>query len=192
MPQPRQGGPPRRHPRRLRQLCLPGPVCRHPPGIRCSPPNTRCAPPWRPSTACWEWTAACPRSGGSVYDIRTLLESTVCLMDGRSPLDALPGPVQMAAKPLLRLVQGTVGRTAAAPLQHPAARHDGISHAKSPPAAVRPGGLSWYQGRSLLEPEALIIVLEGAVALHGALVGILADQIALAVVFAIHHGPRRC
>ena len=29
-------------------------------------------------------------------------------MDGRSPLDALPGPVQMAAKPLLRLVQGTV------------------------------------------------------------------------------------
>ena len=29
---PRQGGPPRRHPRRLRQFCLPGPVCRHPPG----------------------------------------------------------------------------------------------------------------------------------------------------------------
>ena len=49
-----------------------------------------------------------PEVWGSVYDIRTLLESTVCLMDGRSPLDALPGPVQMAAKPLLRLVQGTV------------------------------------------------------------------------------------
>ena len=37
-----------------------------------------------------------PEVWGSVYDIRTLLESTVCLMDGRSPLDALPGPVQMA------------------------------------------------------------------------------------------------
>ena len=35
---------------------------------------------------------------------------------------------------------GYRGRTAAAPLQHPAARHDGINHTKSPPAAVRPRG----------------------------------------------------
>ena len=81
-----------------------------------------------------------PEVWGSVYDIRTLLESTVCLMDGRSPLDALPGPVQMAAKPLLRLVQGTVAEQLLRRYKHPAARYDGISHAKSPPAAVRPRG----------------------------------------------------
>ena len=45
----------------------------------------------------------------SVYDIRTLLDSAVCLMDGRSPLDIdLPAPLALVKKPLLGLVRGTV------------------------------------------------------------------------------------
>ena len=32
-----------------------------------------------------------PEVWGSVYDVRALLDSSVCLMDGRSPLDLLPG-----------------------------------------------------------------------------------------------------
>ena len=50
-----------------------------------------------------------PEVWGSVYDIRELLHSTVCLMDGRSPLDvSLPGPLELLKKPLLRAVRGTV------------------------------------------------------------------------------------
>ena len=37
---------------------------------------------------------------GSVYDIRELLDSTVKLMDGKSPLDIeLPGPLNLLKKP---------------------------------------------------------------------------------------------
>ena len=65
-----------------------------PPGTPSLPPSIRSAPPWR-------W--------GSVYDIRTLLDSAVCLMDGRSPLDIdLPAPLALVKKPLLGLVRGTV------------------------------------------------------------------------------------
>ena len=50
-----------------------------------------------------------PEVWGSVYDIRALLDSSVCLMDGKSPLDMeLPGPVNLLKKPLLKFVEGTV------------------------------------------------------------------------------------
>ena len=50
-----------------------------------------------------------PEVWGSVYDIRELLHSTVCLMDGRSPLEvSLPGPLELLKKPLLKAVRGTV------------------------------------------------------------------------------------
>lgn len=50
-----------------------------------------------------------PEVWGSVYDIRELLESSVRLMDGKSPLEMeLPGPLNVLKKPLLRAVKGTV------------------------------------------------------------------------------------
>ena len=50
-----------------------------------------------------------PEVWGSVYDIRELLHSTVCLMDGRSPLEvSLPGPLELLKKPLLKAIRGTV------------------------------------------------------------------------------------
>lgn len=50
-----------------------------------------------------------PEVWGSVYDIRELLDSTVKLMDGKSPLDIeLPGPLNALKLPLLRAVRGTV------------------------------------------------------------------------------------
>ena len=46
---------------------------------------------------------------GSVYDIRELLDSSVKLMDGKSPLDIqLPGPLNALKKPLLHVIHGTV------------------------------------------------------------------------------------
>ena len=46
---------------------------------------------------------------GSVYDIRCLLDSSVCLMDGKSPLEMeLPGPLNLLKKPALKLIRGTV------------------------------------------------------------------------------------
>ena len=46
---------------------------------------------------------------GSVYDIRELLDSSVKLMDGKSPLEIqLPGPLNALKKPLLNVVKGTV------------------------------------------------------------------------------------
>ena len=45
----------------------------------------------------------------SVYDIRELLDSSVKLMDGNSPLEIeLPGSLDMLKKPLLKAVKGTV------------------------------------------------------------------------------------
>ena len=50
-----------------------------------------------------------PEVWGSVYDIRELLDSSVKLMDGKSPLEIqLPGPLNALKKPLIRLVKGTV------------------------------------------------------------------------------------
>ena len=46
-----------------------------------------------------------PEVWGSVYDVRALLDSSVCLMDGRSPLDMLPGALR---KPIVRAAQGNV------------------------------------------------------------------------------------
>ena len=46
-----------------------------------------------------------PEVWGSVYDVRDLLASSVCLMDGASPLDLLPGALRKGA---VRLVRGTV------------------------------------------------------------------------------------
>ena len=50
-----------------------------------------------------------PEVWGSVYDIRELLDSSVKLMDGKSPLQiSLPGPLNMLKKPVLGLIKGTV------------------------------------------------------------------------------------
>ena len=50
-----------------------------------------------------------PEVWGSVYDIRNLLDSSVKLMDGKSPLEIeLPGPLNALKKPLLRKIKGTV------------------------------------------------------------------------------------
>ena len=50
-----------------------------------------------------------PEVWGSVYDVRELLDSSVKLMDGMSPLEIeLPGPFNALKKPLLRVVKGTV------------------------------------------------------------------------------------
>lgn len=50
-----------------------------------------------------------PEVWGSVYDIRELLDSSVKLMDGKSPLEIeLPGPLNAIKKPILRKLKGTV------------------------------------------------------------------------------------
>ena len=50
-----------------------------------------------------------PEVWGSVYDIRELLDSSVKLMDGKSPLEIqLPGPLNALKKPVIKLVKGTV------------------------------------------------------------------------------------
>lgn len=50
-----------------------------------------------------------PEVWGSVYDIRELLDSSVKLMDGKSPLEIeLPGPLNWLKKPAVGLVKGTV------------------------------------------------------------------------------------
>ena len=49
-----------------------------------------------------------PEVWGSVYDVRELLDSTVKLMDGKSPLEMkLPMPFEMLKKPLLRKIDKT-------------------------------------------------------------------------------------
>ena len=62
---PDQGRPARCDPRRLRELRLPGPVRRHPPGHRVHHRVLRAHRHGRPSTACWGWTGACPRYGAA-------------------------------------------------------------------------------------------------------------------------------
>ena len=53
-----------------------------------------------------------PEVWGSVYDVRELLDSTVKLMDGKSPLEMkLPMPFEMMKKPLLRKIDRTIDRT---------------------------------------------------------------------------------
>ena len=50
-----------------------------------------------------------PEVWGSVYDIRDLLDSSVKLMDGKSPLEIeLPGVLENIKKPLLKKIKGTV------------------------------------------------------------------------------------
>lgn len=50
-----------------------------------------------------------PEVWGSVYDIRELLDASVKLMDGRSPLEMeLPGPLNAVKKPILKVINGTV------------------------------------------------------------------------------------
>ena len=50
-----------------------------------------------------------PEVWGSVYDVRELLDASVKLMDGVSPLEIpLPGPLNLVKKPLLKAVKGTV------------------------------------------------------------------------------------
>ena len=50
-----------------------------------------------------------PEVWGSVYDVRDLLDSTVKLMDGKSPLEiSLPGPLNAVKKALIKGVKGTV------------------------------------------------------------------------------------
>ena len=49
-----------------------------------------------------------PEVWGSVYDIRELLDSSVKLMDGKSPLEINLGPLNKLKRPILRKIQGTV------------------------------------------------------------------------------------
>ena len=50
-----------------------------------------------------------PEVWGSVYDVRELLDSSVKLMDGVSPLEIeLPGPLNLLKKPMLKAIRGTV------------------------------------------------------------------------------------
>ena len=50
-----------------------------------------------------------PEVWGSVYDVRELLDSTVKLMDGKSPLEMkLPMPFEMMKKPLLKKIDRTI------------------------------------------------------------------------------------
>ena len=50
-----------------------------------------------------------PEVWGSVYDVRELLDASVKLMDGRSPLEIeLPGPLNLLKKPLLGAIKGTL------------------------------------------------------------------------------------
>ena len=50
-----------------------------------------------------------PEVWGSVYDVRDLLDASVKLMDGKSPLEIeLPGVLDNIKKPLLRRIKGTV------------------------------------------------------------------------------------
>lgn len=50
-----------------------------------------------------------PEVWGSVYDVRSLLDSSVRLMDGKSPLDIpLPLKLDVLKKPLLKKLRGTV------------------------------------------------------------------------------------
>ena len=50
-----------------------------------------------------------PEVWGSVYDVRALLDSSVKLMDGKSPLEIkLPAPLEALKKPLLKKLHGTV------------------------------------------------------------------------------------
>ena len=50
-----------------------------------------------------------PEVWGSGYDIRELLDSSVKLMDGKSPLEIqLPGPLNALKKPVIKVVKGTV------------------------------------------------------------------------------------
>ena len=50
-----------------------------------------------------------PEVWGSVYDVRELLDSTVKLMDGKSPLEMpLPKPLEMLKKPLLKKTDKTI------------------------------------------------------------------------------------
>ncbi len=44
----------------------------------------------------------------SVYDIRELLDSSVVLMDGKSPLEVDLGLFNILKKPLIALIKGTV------------------------------------------------------------------------------------
>lgn len=49
-----------------------------------------------------------PEVWGSVYDIRELLDSSVKLMDGKSPLEINLGPLNKLKRPILKKIQGTV------------------------------------------------------------------------------------
>ena len=49
-----------------------------------------------------------PEVWDSVYDIRELLDSSVKLMDGKSPLEMNLGPLNIIKKPLIRSIKGTV------------------------------------------------------------------------------------
>ena len=51
---------------------------------------------------------AVPEVWGSTYDVRDLVESSVRLMDGKSPLDMnLPKPVNMVKNVILKKIEGT-------------------------------------------------------------------------------------
>ena len=49
-----------------------------------------------------------PEVWGSVYDVRALLDSSVKLMDGKSPLEIdLPAPLNAIKKGIIKAIKGT-------------------------------------------------------------------------------------
>ena len=74
-----------------------------------SRPSIPSAPRWKRCTLVRRVDRGVPEAWGSVYDIRELLDSTVKLMDGRSPLEMkLPMPLSSTQKPILRKIDKTV------------------------------------------------------------------------------------
>ena len=50
-----------------------------------------------------------PEVWGSVYDVRDLLDSSIKLMDGKSPLDIdIPRPLKVVRKLIIKKIKGTV------------------------------------------------------------------------------------
>ena len=71
-------------------------------------PSIPCVPQWKRSTDCSGVDRGVPEVWGSVYDVRELLDSSVKLMDGKSPLQMNLGPLNVIKKPLLGKIKGTV------------------------------------------------------------------------------------
>ena len=71
-------------------------------------PSIRCVPAMEAVYGLLGVDRGVPEVWGSVYDVRELLDSSVKLMDGKSPLQMNLGPLNVIKKPLLSKIKGTV------------------------------------------------------------------------------------